>query len=185
MLIAQLAPAASRRPHVLSAIAKSPIVVMLEMVSGADRPLMGLVSMTVWGPLVVPIVRLPKVRLVGDKTAEGVVRLGPANGTVCGLFDALSVMVTAPAAPGAIGTNETVAVQFAPTSSDLTQLSVSAKLPLATTLVMVSTSVPVLVSVTVWGSLPGLAKLRLAGDSPTAGPLAGIVVVVVVVGLEG
>ena len=81
-LIAQLAPAASRRPHVFCAIAKSPTATVLVIVRGAELPLTGLVSVTVWGPLVVPIAWLANVRLAGDRIADGVVRFGPLKVSV-------------------------------------------------------------------------------------------------------
>ena len=178
MLIVQAPPAASSRPQLFCAMAKSPTAEMLDIVSGAESPFTGFVSVTVWALLVVPIVRLAKVRLAGDRIAEGDVRFGPVNTMVCGLVAALSVIVTAPAAPGLVGVKITLTTQLAPTATEPTQLSVSVKLPVATTLVMTSTSVPVLLSVTVCGSLVTLVNVRLAGDSPTAGPVVGVGVVV-------
>ena len=78
-LIVQLVPAASELPHVLLVIVKSPMVTMLVMVSGADRPFRGLVRVTFWGLLDVPTVWFPKVRLVGDSWSEGAVTAGPVN----------------------------------------------------------------------------------------------------------
>ena len=110
--------------------------------------------------------------------------MGPASDRVCGLVDALSVMVTLPVDPTVNGTNVTVIVHAAPTARVVTQLSVSVKLPLATTELMTRSAVPLLVSVTVWGTLEfAVVKVRIAGLSVTAGPeTTGAVVVVVDVG---
>jgi len=121
------------------------------------------------------------VRLDGENASAGAVTLGPESDRVWGLVDALSVIVTPPVEPVTNGTNVTVMVHVAPTASVVTQLSVSVKLPLATTLEMTRSAVPLLVSVTDWGTLEfAVVKVRTAGASVTAGPETGAVVVVVV-----
>src|SRR5437660_7674536 len=66
-LMVQLAPAATLLPQLL-AWAKSPLAAMLAMFNTAV-PL--LVSVDVWDGLVVPMSRLPKIRLVLDKVMTG------------------------------------------------------------------------------------------------------------------
>jgi hypothetical protein len=73
---------------------------------------------------------------------------------VCGDPAALSAMLTAPVrVPLAVGVNVTPMVQEAPAATELPQVLVSAKSPLAEMLVMLSVPVPVLVSVEDWGAL--------------------------------
>jgi len=73
---------------------------------------------------------------------------------VCGDPAALSVMLTAPVrVPVAVGVNVTLMVQEAPAATELPQVFVSAKSPLAVMLVMLNVPLPVLVSVEDWGAL--------------------------------
>jgi hypothetical protein len=74
---------------------------------------------------------------------------GPARVSVCGLVDALLVMVTVPEVPMTVGTNATVMVHVPPGGSVVMQLSVSVKLPLVATPVMTRSSVPLLLNVDV------------------------------------
>src|SRR5437870_231497 len=92
----------------------------------------------------------------------------------------VKVMVMAPArVPMAVGAKLTLIVQlaFAATLPPFAQVVPGAgtKSPLETTLVMVNVALPMLVSVTVLGALiePSgcRSKVRLRGDSMTAGPV--------------
>lgn len=75
------------------------------------------VTVTVCGALVVPTATLPKFRLPG-KAVTGTIPV-PESGTVCGLFDALSVMVSdaGAAAPTAVGLKLSTTVQLAPAAT--------------------------------------------------------------------
>ena len=91
-LMVQVAPEARLVPQVLI-WAKSPVVTMLVMVRVPEPVLL---MVTDWGALVVPTDWLEKVKLVGVRVTTGAARPLPERMMVCGLFDALSVMVTAP-----------------------------------------------------------------------------------------
>ena len=123
----------------------------------------------------VPTVRLLKLSDVGDNvTAATPV---PLKLTVCGLFDALSVIVTVPvAAPVAAGENVTEIEHFLPAATELPQVVVSEKLPLTVMLVIVSVAVPVFVRVRprVAEVVPTttLPKPKEAGESVTVCAIA-------------
>src|SRR5437879_3121677 len=94
----------------------------------------------------------------------------PVRAIACGAPGALSAMVMAPfRVPVAVGVKVTLLpfVQVVP--------GAGTKSPLETTLVMVNVALPMLVSVTVLGALiePSgcRSKVRLRGDSMTAGPV--------------
>ena len=68
-----------------------------------------LVTVIACGWLAVPLVRVPKFRLVGEKLITVPV---PVSAAVCGLFGALSVTVSVPVmAPALVGVNTTLMVQ--------------------------------------------------------------------------
>ena len=78
----------------------------------------------------------------------------PVRLMVCGDPAALSAMLTAPVrVPVAVGVNVTLMVQEAPAATELPQVSVSAKSPLAEMLVTLNVPLPVLLSVTDWAEL--------------------------------
>lgn len=78
----------------------------------------------------------------------------PLSVIVCVVGLALSVMVIVPArAPSAVGVKVIERTQLAPAATDVPQLWVTAKSPLAPMLVMVKGAVPELVRVTVWATL--------------------------------
>lgn len=78
-----------------------------------------------------PTAALGSVRLVGF-TVSGASPV-PVSLTSCGLVLALSLKVSAPVtAPKALGLNVTLTVQLLPAASELPQLLVSLKSPLAT-----------------------------------------------------
>src|SRR5215472_8964782 len=115
--------------------------------------------------------------LVGERVTAGVdppVPV-PVRLMVTGLPTELSVMVTDPVrVPVVVGVNVTLMVQVACDHRLDGQLLVSAKSPLAAILLIVSGSLPVFVTVTVWGELVvptcWLPKDRFVGDGMSAGP---------------
>src|SRR5437879_4381188 len=110
-LIVQLAPTARLVPQ-LFVCAKSPLAAMLAMFNTAV-PL--LVSVDVWDRLVVPMSRLPKIRLVVDRVMTGARIPLPVREMDCGLPWALSVMVTVPSRwPTSVGVKAAVIMQLAP-----------------------------------------------------------------------
>lgn len=97
---------------------------------------------------------------------------------MCGLPDALSVILRVPVRdPAAVGVNVTFMVQFAPAVTELPQLSVSLKSPLAAMLVMLKVALPEFVSVAGWAALvlPTVTVLnvRLEGERLTTGAGGG------------
>ena len=97
-----------------------------------------------WAGLVVRIVWFGKVRLVGENVTAGDTPT-PVSDSVCGLTGALSVMLTAAVlVPVEEGVKVTVMLQLLPAGTDVPQLLVWAKLPLALMPVTVSAAVPVL-----------------------------------------
>jgi hypothetical protein len=128
-----------------------------------------LVSVTVCAALAVFKACVPKLKVVGESVMSAPV---PVRATVCGLPVALSVSVMAPVlVPAAVGTNFTVTVQSAPPVSDVPQLFVCVKSPLAAMLVILRVAVPLLVRVTVFAVLVVLicceVKVRLLTDKLT------------------
>src|SRR5438552_1905593 len=110
-----------------------------------------LVRVTDCAALLVPTSWLAKVRLVGERLTSGAFAYAPVfrSLTVCGLSLALSVMVIVPVrVPVAVGVKVTLMLQLAPAATDVPQVLVCMKSPLATMLVTLSATVPVLVSVT-------------------------------------
>jgi len=98
----------------------------------------------------------------------------PLKLTVWGLSDALSVSVSAPVRfPLAVGVNVTLIVQLPDASTELAQLLVWAKSPLAVIVRLVKVPLPVLVKVIDCGALvvetDGPEKARLLGESLTIG----------------
>ena len=142
-LILQLPPAANVVPQLL-VCAKSPLAEMPVMVSG---PVPLFVRVTVCAALVVPMFCPAKVRLVGDRPAEGTVPV-PLRLAVCGLPAALSVTLTVPVrVPVADGVKVTLMLQLLPAASVLPQLLVCAKSLLAAMLAIASDPVPLLLRV--------------------------------------
>src|SRR5436305_136269 len=94
--------------------------------------------------------------LTAERLAAGVGAAVPApeSVTLCGLPAALSVIVTAPVrVPVAVGVNVRLMAQFAPAASDVPQVVVCAKSPMAAMPVMVRAVLPVFESVTVCAAL--------------------------------
>ena len=175
--MAQFAPAATLEPQVL-AWAKSPEAA-IELIFSAAVPV--LVSVTVWAALVVPWFSEEKVKLDCVSVTAGAVTTGvvpvPVRETDCGEPAALSIATKVPRlVPTAVGVNITETVQLARAARLEPQVFVWAKSPEVAIELIVSAAVPVLVSVTVWAALvvPSVceAKVRLVGESVTAGALA-------------
>jgi len=85
-----------------------------------------LVTVTVWGLLLVPTVTLPKLSEGGErlKMMLPVPLPVPLRGSFCGLPAALSVMVTLPfRVPAEVGVKVTAIVQEAPAGKERGQLS--------------------------------------------------------------
>ena len=92
---------------------------------------------------------MPKLRLVGAKVTAGAVVPVPDSPTVCGLPLALSVTVIEPVRePAAVGVKVTEIVQLAPATTELPQVLVWLKSPLAAIVVIVRVADPLLVNVT-------------------------------------
>jgi hypothetical protein len=117
-----------------------------------------LLSVTLWlfrrvntfARLVVPTVCAAYVALLGVNVAGRTPV--PESGTVCGVFEALSMIVMLPVRdPSCVGVNVTLIMQFSPAASVLPQglvLVTGAKSPLVVMLAMISVAFPVLASVT-------------------------------------
>ena len=134
------------------------------MVSG---PVPELLRFTDCAALVVPRLWLPNERLLGESVAFGTVPV-PVRATACGLFAALSVMVTDPARlPEALGVKVTLIVQLVLPATDCPQLFVWAKSPVMAMLVMLSGATEVFGIVMVCAGLVvlrfWLPKLRANG----------------------
>src|SRR5207302_5400425 len=141
-------------------------------------PVPELVSVTFWVTLAVFTAWFPKPTLEGFKATAGAVTVAPepVRLTVCGLPEALSVIVIAPVlVPVAVGVNVTLIVQFAPAPTEVPQVFVCPKSPLGAMLVMPSVALPVFLSVTLCVALVVLIcwypNVRLVGDRLTIGPV--------------
>jgi len=114
-LIVQLAFEATLLPQVLvseKSLGSAPVTVMeLTVIIW----MLVLVSVTVCGVLVEPTFTSPKFRLVEESCTKVSV---PVSGTVCGLFEALSVIVIVPVSVLVFdGVKVTVMLQFAPVAT--------------------------------------------------------------------
>jgi hypothetical protein len=163
--IVQLAPAASvlgATGHVF-VCAKSPAFAPprpIELIVSAPVP--EFVSVTFCAGLVVPINRLPKLRLVGENvTAGDGATPVPLSATACGLPGALSVIVTeAVLVPAAVGVKVAEIVQLAPGASVLglsgqllSWTKSPALAPLTPMLVITSGAFPEFTRVELWAAL--------------------------------
>ncbi len=165
-LMVQLAPAATELPQVL-VWAKSPLAETLVRFSEA---LPVLESVTDCAALVVPTGWLANVSEEAERLTTGAEAAAPVpvKLTDCGLPEALSVMLRVPVrVPDAVGVNVTLMVQLAPAATELPQVLVWAKSPLAETLVRFSEALPVLESVTDCAALV-VPTVRLAKASEEA-----------------
>lgn len=139
-------------------MAKSPVVVSLVMVKGAEAGLPpSLFTVTESGALVVPTNVPGKVKLTGKTWTIGAAP-SPVKLAVCGLPGALSVTDKVPVlVPEAVGAKLTSIVQLAPAASApvVEQLvpEATVKSPLVAIFVMLSGAAPLLVSATPKGLL--------------------------------
>ena len=125
---------------------KSPLPTMLVTLKGAAPVLLNVTSCAA---LVVPIACVGNPRLATETEANGVGLPMAEREIVCGLFVALSAIVTDPKRlPDTVGVNVTLMVQLAPAATLVGQLLIGAKSPLAVTLEMIRAALPMLVSVT-------------------------------------
>jgi hypothetical protein len=136
-----------------------------------------LVSVTVFALLTVPTNWLENVRLVAAKLTAGAATPVPLRLMLCGLPDALSVIVIVPVrVPLAVGVNVMLMLQLPPAGSELPHVFASAKSPVAAMLVIFSVAEPVLVSVTDWAALVVPTcwpeNVREKVDKPAAGTAA-------------
>ena len=179
-LIVQLAPAANMLGPSWQVLVwgKSPLMVMLLMVSGAS-PLFR--TMTVLAALVVPTRWSEKLSQLVLRPTTGATPC-PVSATVCGLFGALSLMLsTALLPPRELGLNATLIWQLAPAASVLGQaedrVNWPGLAPPRAILVMDSGAPALLVSVTVCGLLAVPTswepKARLDGLTAEVGPEPG------------
>jgi hypothetical protein len=173
-LMVQVPPGATLDPQNVEDTLKSPVVEIETPVSVVLRLFL---SVNTFAGLVVPTVWDAYFALAGVNVAGGMPL--PDSGTICGLFEALSVIVMFPVlVPSWVGVKVAEILQLAPTATVLPQgfvLGFSAKSPLIVMLLMFSVKFPVLVSVTVFAALVTpttlLPKLREVGDRVTAGPV--------------
>jgi hypothetical protein len=132
------------------------------------------VTVTNCGALVVVTVWVPKVREAGKRVTAAAGTPVPTREIVCGLFAALSVMVTDPyRVPVAVGVKMMLMVQLPAGAMLALHVLVSAKSPLAATLVMFKGEPPTLCKVTNWAALvvptTWLEKVRFVVERLTAG----------------
>ncbi len=126
-LTVQLLLTARLVPQLLLCV-KSPLAVMLATLAAAVP-----VFDTVTGcdALLLPSTCAAKVRVLADTAMTGAVPV-PVSETVCGLFEALPVIVSAPVrAPLAVGAKVTLTVQLELAATLVPQLLLCAKSPLA------------------------------------------------------
>src|SRR5208283_4114848 len=172
-LILQLDLAAKLVVQVVVETLKSPVVEMAMLVSAT---VCLLASVNTFAGLVVPTVRAGYVALAGVNVAA--TTPVPVSGTVCGLFEALSVIVISPvSAPSCVGLKTTLMMHVCPAASVLPQgfvLVSRANSPLGAMLAMFSVELPVFLSVTFFARLvvfsTTLRNARDAGVKVTAGP---------------
>jgi hypothetical protein len=172
-LMVQLVLAARLVVQVVAETLKSPLV-EITMLSSVTFCL--LVRVNTFAGLLVPTVSAGNVALLGVNVAWATPV--PDSGTVCGLFEALSVIVRFPVrTPTWVGVKVTLITQLFPTASVLPQgfvLVAFAKSPLVAMLLMSSVAVPVLVTVTIFAELVSpktmLPHVSAVGTRVTAGP---------------
>ena len=177
-VIVQLVFGANADPQLL-VCAKSPSAVMLVMFKVA-LPLFVIVN--VRAGLVAPTGWLPKERLVGLNAMPGTPAPVPDNETVCGVFAALSLIVSVPVlVPRAVGVKVTEIEQKPPPEIAVpAQFWVSAKSPEITIEFTVNGRFPEFVTVTICAALvvlrvceanTRLAPLKVTAGAPTAEPV--------------
>ena len=167
-LILQLDLAAKLVVQVVVETLKSPVVEMAMLVSAT---VCLLASVNTFAGLVVPTVRAGYVALAGVNVAA--TTPVPVSGTVCGLFEALSLTESVPVRdPIWVGVKVTSITQLFPAAKVLPQgfvLVACPKSPLVVMLVMSSVALPLLVSVTAFALLVAatmtVPNVREVGDT--------------------
>jgi hypothetical protein len=148
--IVQVAPAANEVPQVW-VWTKLPATAIDVIPNG---PVPALRSVTIFAALVVLMSWTAKDSDAGERFTTPAETPVPLSAIRCGLPLALSVRVTVPVRlPRTVGRNETEIVQEAPAATELPQVWVTLKSPLATMLVSARVPVPVFESVTVLAAL--------------------------------
>jgi hypothetical protein len=179
-----LAPAATLVPQLFvtaKSAAFAPLAAMDVIVKAAD-PL--LVRVTVWLALAVLMFWPPKARVAVDSVTIGTATPVPFSVTDCGELAALSVIVKlAVRFPAIVGAKVTVTVQvpagamFVPTQV-FVLLKSPGLVPEIFTALTVKGAFPLFVIVIAWPALVvpmfWLAKVRLVGESVTAGASGGV-----------
>jgi hypothetical protein len=144
-------------------------------------PLPGLDNMTFCGALLTPVVRVPKVSVLGFRLMPGTATPVPLSRMTCGAPGALSDMPTAAVRlPVACGVKVTKIVQLAPAAKLAPQVLVCEKslvlVPVMAKPPMVRGALPVFVNVTFCEALvefnPWLAKVKVVALRDTSGPAA-------------
>jgi hypothetical protein len=181
-LIVQFAPAARLAPQLfvkLNSAAFAPASAMLEIVSAAVPVL---VSVIICGGLGMLINCGGNVTPAGGGEMIGMPTPVPVKGTECGLPAASVAMLTeADFAPTLVGVNTTVKVQFAPAArlapQPFARMNSAAFGPVSVMLMMLSVVAPLLVSITLVGTLGApigrLPKSKLVGEK--MGNAAGVI----------
>src|SRR5216684_1509055 len=146
-LTVQLELATTLAPQLL-VCAKSPLacipLMLVAVGPGFDR-------VTGCEPLALPSACAAKLSAAGVAFRTAFAPPVPVSDTVCGLPEALSVMVRVPVrVPVAVGVNVTLTVQLVLTARLVPQLLVCAKSPLAVMLATLAAAVPVFDTVTGW-----------------------------------
>lgn len=172
----QFVPAANDAVQVLVE-AKSPVFAPdSEMLLIVNAALPVLLRVTDCGALVDPRFCPLKEMVEALKLATGLVPV-PVSVTVCGLPEALSLIVTeAVRLPGAMGANATLMVQLPPAATEAPQVFVAGKspgfAPVTPKLDMVSVALPLLVRVIVCAAADVLTNwlpnVRVVAESPTS-----------------
>ena len=115
---------------------------------------------------------MAKLRLAGDQLAVGVVPVPESVADGAAPVKSPDTAMVPLLAPWVVGVNVTAMLQLDPGATDVPQLLVSAKSPVAWIPVRLITPLPMLVSVKVWGALVAstfwLANVKAVGESAPA-----------------
>jgi hypothetical protein len=123
-------------------VTRAPVIEILLMTTETDPTFLTVMA---WGWLAVPLVTVPKLRLVGEKLTSVPV---PVRDTVCAPVDPLSTMLNVPVTiPAWFGAKPTLMVQLAFASRLPEQSLFCTNEALATMLEIVTELLPVLLSV--------------------------------------
>lgn len=174
-LMVQLAPAARLVPQLFVSAKSVALLPKTARLLTLNATLLVFVKVVCWAEPVLPRDWVPKLRLVGEKVAEGGSPV-PLRFMVAGVAEALSVMVSvAVRVPVAVGLKVTKIVQLEPAEIEVPHVLASEKaaalVPVTAMLVMVRDWSLLSVSVTDCAELAApcvwLAKVRLLVDRAT------------------